>query len=68
MPDVTENTPVTLGQKIFDNVFLILALGIAFPGIFYFLWGLIEIFVFHNTQLSDYLMSSGQADLLSGGF
>ncbi len=58
---------ITLGQKIFDNIFLILALGIAFPGIFYFAWGLIEVFVFNDNQLSTYLNGAGLSDLLNGG-
>lgn len=33
----------SLGQKIMDNEFILLALGLAFPLIFYFLWGVIEL-------------------------
>ncbi len=46
-------------QKVFDNNYLLLALGIAFPGIFYFGWGVLEILVFNNIQLSDYLSRVG---------
>jgi hypothetical protein len=56
----------TFGQKVFDNVFILLALGMAFPGIFYLGWGMLEIFVFNNTQLKDYLAQSNQQYLLPG--
>ena len=48
---------ITFGQKILDNIFILLALGIAFPGIFYFAWGLLEIFVFNSSSLSEYLQT-----------
>jgi len=54
------NDGVSLGQKMMDNIFFLLAIGIAFPGIFYFAWGLLEIFLFNNKQLSDYLIQTGQ--------
>ena len=60
-PNQTESKP--LGQKIFDNIFLLLAIGIAFPTIFYFAWGVLEIFVFNNIQLSDYLTKAGLSNL-----
>lgn len=37
-----EKNPV-LGQKILDNIWLLLILGISFPMIFYFLWGVFEV-------------------------
>lgn len=47
MPDETEfqTQPERppLGQRIFDNPFVLLALGVAVTGIFYTAWGLIEI-------------------------
>ena len=57
----------TFGQKVFDNIFILLALGMAFPGIFYLGWGMIEIFVLNNTKLTDYLGASNQKFLLPGG-
>ena len=36
-----EKTP--LAQVFFDNIFLLLVLGIAVPVIFYTIWGLFEI-------------------------
>ena len=36
-----ERTP--LAQAFFDNIFLLLVLGIAVPVIFYTIWGLFEI-------------------------
>ncbi|GAB4421969.1 MAG: hypothetical protein OHK0011_00200 [Turneriella sp.] len=56
----------TLGQKAFDNIWFLLMLGMAFPGIFYLGWGMLEIFVFNNTQLRDYLAQSNQQYLLPG--
>ena len=56
-PNQTEPKP--LGQKIFDNNFLLLAIGIAFPTIFYFGWGVLEIFVFNNIPLTEYLSKAG---------
>lgn len=58
---------ITFSQKILDNMFIILALGILFPGIFYFAWGMIELFVFNTTPLSEYLQSSGLGQKLMGG-
>lgn len=37
----TERAP--LAQAFFDNIFLLLVLGIAVPVIFYTIWGLFEI-------------------------
>jgi hypothetical protein len=34
---------VPLAQAFFDNIFLILVLGIVVPVVFYTIWGLIEI-------------------------
>ena len=51
---MTEETKST-GQKLFDNIFFLLAIGLAFPGLFYLAWGMLELFVFNSPQLSDYL-------------
>jgi hypothetical protein len=34
---------VPLAQTFFDNIFLLLVLGLAVPIVFYTIWGLIEI-------------------------
>ncbi|HRP68170.1 MAG TPA: hypothetical protein PLY93_01410 [Turneriella sp.] len=54
----------TLGQKMFDNVWFLLFVGMAFPGVFYLGWGLLEIFHFNNVQLKDYLAKTNQTYLL----
>jgi len=38
-----DDEPVPLMQQLLDNPFLLLALGLAVPTIFYILWGIIEI-------------------------
>ena len=45
MSDETENTPerVPLMQKILDNPFLLLFLGVTIPTVFYVIWGVMEI-------------------------
>lgn len=40
-------------QKMFDNVYFLIFIGLAFPTIFYYAWGMLEIFVFNNVELSD---------------
>lgn len=64
--DQNETQKRTLGQRAFDNIWFLLIIGIAFPGIFYLGWGMLEIFVFNNTQLKDYLAQSNQQYLLPG--
>jgi hypothetical protein len=39
----TEDEPIPLMQRILDNPFLLLFLGIAVPTVFYIIWGVIEI-------------------------
>ena len=39
----TDNEPVPLMQRVLDNPFLLLFLGVAFPAVFYIIWGIIEI-------------------------
>jgi hypothetical protein len=34
---------VPLAQAFFDNIFLLLVLGLAVPIVFYTIWGLVEI-------------------------
>lgn len=64
--DQNETQKRTLGQRAFDNIWFLLIIGMAFPGIFYLGWGILEIFVFNNTQLKDYLVQSNQQYLLPG--
>ncbi len=42
-PDPGPEEPLPLMQRFLDNPFLLLALGIAVPTIFYIVWGIIEI-------------------------
>ncbi len=39
----TDNEPIPLMQRVLDNPFLLLFLGVAIPAVFYILWGIIEI-------------------------
>jgi hypothetical protein len=39
--DESEEIPVM--QRLLDNPFLLLVLGIAMPAVFYIIWGIIEI-------------------------
>lgn len=34
---------IPLGQKLYDNIWLLMALGIGLPTLIYTVWGLIEI-------------------------
>lgn len=38
-----ENGRIPVMQKVLDNPFLLLFLGILFPTVFYILWGIMEI-------------------------
>ena len=44
-PEPAAETPekVPLAQAFFDNVFILLVLGLAVPIVFYTIWGLLEI-------------------------
>ena len=37
------NEPVPVMQKVLDNPFLLLFLGVVMPTVFYILWGIMEI-------------------------
>ena len=39
----TEEEQLPLMQRILDNPFLLLFLGVAVPTVFYIIWGIIEI-------------------------
>ncbi len=41
MSDEKESIPVM--QKVLDNPFLLLFLGVVFPTVFYIMWGIMEI-------------------------
>ena len=38
-----DNEPVPAMQRLLDNPFVLLILGIAVPTVFYIIWGIIEI-------------------------
>jgi hypothetical protein len=38
-----ENTEIPLMQKVLDNPFLLLFVGVASPAVLYLLWGIMEI-------------------------
>ncbi|HEY5738131.1 MAG TPA: hypothetical protein VIW27_00325 [Gammaproteobacteria bacterium] len=39
----TDQEPIPAMQKLLDNPFLLLLLGILVPAVFYIIWGIIEI-------------------------
>jgi hypothetical protein len=39
----TEHEPIPFMQRLLDNPFLLLFLGVAVPAVFYIIWGIIEI-------------------------
>ena len=41
--DESGDEPLPLMQRILDNPFLLLFLGVAVPTVFYIIWGIIEI-------------------------
>lgn len=41
--DTPELEPIPMMQRLLDNPFLLLLLGILVPTIFYIVWGIIEI-------------------------
>ena len=38
-----EQEPIPMMQRLLDNPFLLLLLGILVPAVFYIIWGIIEI-------------------------
>ena len=38
-----EEEPIPFMQRVLDNPFLLLFLGIAVPAVFYIIWGIMEI-------------------------
>ncbi len=41
--DTASEEPIPMMQKLLDNPFLLLLLGILVPSVFYIIWGIIEI-------------------------
>ena len=41
--DSAEQEQIPMMQKVLDNPFLLLLLGILVPAVFYIIWGIIEI-------------------------
>ena len=41
--DTANHEPIPMMQKLLDNPFLLLLLGILVPSVFYIIWGIIEI-------------------------
>jgi hypothetical protein len=41
--DTGDQGQIPLMQRVLDNPFLLLVLGIAVPAVFYIIWGIIEI-------------------------
>jgi hypothetical protein len=41
--DPTETGPVPMMQKLLDNPFLLLFIGVASPALLYLVWGIMEI-------------------------
>ena len=37
------NPPIPAMQRVLDNPFLLLFLGVVFPTVFYILWGIMEV-------------------------
>ena len=42
-PDKDDEGPVPFMQRVLDNPFLLLFLGITVPTVFYVIWGIVEI-------------------------
>lgn len=38
-----ENVRVPIMQRILDNPFILLFIGVVFPAVFYIIWGIMEI-------------------------
>jgi hypothetical protein len=38
-----ENVRIPIMQRILDNPFLLLFIGVVFPAVFYIIWGIMEI-------------------------
>ena len=45
--DTEENVRVPIMQRIIDNPFLLLFIGVVVPTVFYVIWGIMEIITIH---------------------
>ena len=43
LPGADEQEPIPMMQRVLDNPFLLLLLGILVPAVFYIIWGVMEI-------------------------
>ena len=41
--DTEQNERIPMMQKIIDNPFLLLFIGVVFPTVFYVIWGIMEL-------------------------
>ena len=41
--DVQSSEPIPVMQRILDNPFILLFIGVVFPSVFYIIWGIVEI-------------------------
>lgn len=41
--DVQSSEPIPAMQRILDNPFILLFIGVLFPSVFYIIWGIVEI-------------------------
>ena len=41
--DVQSSEPIPAMQRILDNPFILLFIGVVFPTVFYIIWGIVEI-------------------------
>ena len=41
--DISQQDPIPFMQRVLDNPFLLLFLGVAVPAVFYIIWGVMEI-------------------------
>jgi hypothetical protein len=44
MAEGQESEEITAGQKFYDNIWLLMALGIVLPTLVFTVWGLYEVF------------------------
>lgn len=42
-PNTSDQEPIPFMQRLLDNPFVLLVLGLAVPSVFYIIWGIIEI-------------------------
>jgi len=42
-PDIQQQERVPIMQRVLDNPFLLLFIGVVFPTVFYVVWGIMEL-------------------------